>query len=61
MGLRAVGSSEDRRLDLHEPEGGGADLASIHVNTDGSASIQSYSESSGTSTRFAPVGWWVMP
>jgi len=60
MGLRATGSGIDRHLDLHEAEGGGADLASMHVNVDSSSNIESYSEASGTSTHFAPVGWWVL-
>ncbi len=61
MGLRAVGSSLNRRLDLHEAESGGADLASMHVQVDAGSNIQSYSEGGSGATQFAPVGWWLMP
>ena len=61
MGLRAVGSTQNRQIDLHEAEQGGADLTSLHVNADSSSSIQSMSEASGANYQFAPVGWWILP
>jgi len=61
LGVRAKGSSIDRILDLQEAEAGGDDLASLHVNTDGSATIQWYDQNTGQDHRFYLVGWWVIP
>ena len=60
MGVRRVGSTQNRRFDLQEAESGGADLTTMHVVTDGTASIQFYPESTGGSYGFMPVGWWVL-
>ena len=58
MGVRAVGSGLNRRLDLHEAKDGGSERATWHVNADASSNIQSYAEASGAESSFAPVGWW---
>jgi len=56
-GVRAVGSGLDRKLELHEAEGGGDDLMTMHVQTNGSSQIQTYTESTG-SVKFVLIGWW---
>ena len=60
MGLREKGSTLERRLDLQEAEAGGADLATLHVNTDTGATIQWYSQTASSDQRFYPLGWWVL-
>jgi len=60
MGVRTIGSSLDRRLDLHKAEAGGSERATWHVKVDAGSNLQSYSETSGTAYRFDPVGWWVL-
>ena len=53
-GVRAVGSSLDRRFLLHEAEGGeecegnqGNDVVVMHVQTDASSDIQHYADNTG--------------
>ena len=60
MGVRSVGSSLDRYVDLHEPESGGEDLVTMHVKTDASSRIQWYHERPADSHRFYLMGWWVL-
>ena len=60
MGVRESGSALPRVLHLQEAEGGGADLATLHVNTDTSATMQWYSTESGEDA-FRISGWWVIP
>jgi len=60
MGVRRIGSSDDRVLDLQEAEAGGSDNAAMHVIVDGNSSIEAYSESGATDRYFYPVGWWVL-
>jgi len=56
-GVRAVGSSLERRLQLHEAEGGGTDVVVLHVQTNGSSSIEHYSDQTGQVT-FILLGYW---
>jgi len=60
LGIRAIGSTQPRAIQLQEAEAGGSDNATLHVNVDVAAQIEWYSQS-GTSDRyFYPVGWWVL-
>ena len=61
IGVRAVGSALNRRLQLQEAEAGGSDLASLHVRVDASAQVQWAAEHGATDGFFYPVGWWVLP
>lgn len=56
-GVRAVGSSLDRRFLLHEPEGGGLDAVTIHVQVDNNGLIQHYSDNKADVT-FTLLGYW---
>ena len=56
-GVRAVGSSLDRRFRLHEAEGGGVDAITLHVQTDSSSRIEHYSEKKAELT-FTLLGYW---
>ena len=47
-GVRKVGSSLARYLNLHEPEGGGSTSTVMHVQSDATASIQYYKGDSAT-------------
>ena len=58
QGLRAVGSTKDRWIDLHEAESGGADIATMHVRVDGLSQIQWYHEDVSDAHSFYLVGWW---
>ena len=60
IGVRESGSTLQRVLDLQEAEDGGSDAASMHVNVDGSAQVEWYSEYGGGTRLFYPVGWWVL-
>ena len=60
MGVRRTGSALNRGLELHEAEAGGSERASMHVNVDAGANIQSFAEDDGAFYRFAPVGWWLL-
>jgi len=59
-GVRAVGSSLDRRFQLHEAEDGGLDVVTMHVQTDASSQIQHYSDRKAE-VRFTLLGYWVGP
>ena len=56
-GVRAVGSSLDRRFNLQEAEGGGVDVVTMHVQTDASSQIQHYTSSTGKLS-FVLLGYW---
>ncbi len=56
-GVRAVGSSLDRRFQLHEAENGGTDVVVMHVQTDASSSIEQYADDT-TLVDFMLLGYW---
>lgn len=56
-GVRAVGSSLERRVQLHEAESGGVDVVSMHVQADASSRIECYSSHSGD-IDFVLLGYW---
>ncbi len=56
-GVRAVGSSLERRFLLHEPESGGVDAITLHAQTDASSRIEHYSSKTGDVT-FVLLGYW---
>lgn len=57
-GVRSVGSTLDRTLELHEAEDGGADWYVIHAMTDSNGRIEHYSEQRDD-TRFTLLGYWL--
>jgi hypothetical protein len=59
-GVRANGSSLDRRIQLHESEGGGRDLCTMIVKTDADAKIEIYAEST-SNVGFYLIGYWTTP
>jgi hypothetical protein len=56
-GVRAVGSALERRILLHEPESGGVDSVTLHVQADASGRIEHYTSKKGT-TSFVLLGYW---
>ena len=56
-GVRAVGSSLERRFSLHESEGQGKDFHVMHVQSDASSQIQLYAENTSSIT-FILLGYW---
>jgi probable HAF family extracellular repeat protein len=56
-GVRAVGSSLERRFEIHEATVGGADVVVMHVQTDSSAQIEHYSGLT-TDVDFVLLGYW---
>ncbi len=56
-GVRAVGSSLDRRLLLNQATGGGVDILVMHVQTDSSSQIQHYSDVTAD-VDFVLLGYW---
>ncbi len=56
-GVRAVGSALERRILLHEPESGGVDSVTMHVQADASGRIEHYTSKKGT-TSFVLLGYW---
>ena len=56
-GVRAVGSTLERRVQLHEAENGGSDVVVMTVQTDASASIEQYSQATADLT-FILLGYW---
>jgi hypothetical protein len=60
LGMRAVGSSQHRVIELQEAEQGGADTASFHVNIDANGKFEIYSDSGTDERYFYPLGWWVL-
>ena len=55
-GVRAVGSTLERRFQLHEAEGGGVDVLVMHVTADGSSQIE-YAAENGL-VGFNLLGYW---
>jgi hypothetical protein len=64
-GVRADGSSLDRRLDIHEGEAGGDDFVTMHVVASGAnARIEAYAEQTdgiNTDVDHILVGYWSEP
>jgi hypothetical protein len=56
-GVRAVGSSLERRFLLHEAEDGGRDVAVMHVQTDGNSQIEHYAGNL-VDIQFTLLGYW---
>jgi|GEM_PF-1368429 len=56
-GVRAVGSSLERRFDLDVPTGGGVDVVVMHVQTDASSQIEHYADDT-TDVDFVLLGYW---
>ena len=56
-GIRASGSSLDRRFRLHEAESGGADVVTLHVQADASSRIEVFAESTND-IDFRLLGYW---
>ena len=56
-GVRKTGSTLDRRLQLHEAEGGGTDVMVMHVQADASSRIEHYSDTPSDVT-FILLGYW---
>ncbi len=59
-GVRPTGSSDERRFNLHEPEGGGRDFVTLMVETDASANIEVYAQSD-FQVFFQLLGYWSTP
>ncbi len=59
-GVRAVGSSSNRFVDLQEAESGGSDLVTMHANVDANTDVEWYSESGTSGVFFYPVGAWIV-
>lgn len=59
MGVRPVGASLARTIDLHEAESGGSDAVSMHVTVSTARRIEIYSETAGAEQIFHLLGWWV--
>ena len=56
-GVRAVGSTLERRFRLHEAEGGGVDAVVMHVQANSSSQVQHFAEKKGEVT-FTVLGYW---
>lgn len=56
-GVRAVGSSLDRRFQLHPADGGGWDVVVMHVQTDSGSQIEHYAGDTGD-VEFILLGYW---
>ncbi|MGI9258462.1 MAG: LamG domain-containing protein, partial [Gammaproteobacteria bacterium] len=56
-GVRAVGSSLERRFLLQEAEGGGNDVVVMHVQADSSSQIQTYADRTNNIV-FILLGYW---
>jgi hypothetical protein len=61
-GVRRKGSSLERRLDLHEAEGGGEDTVTLHVQADATANatVELYAEDD-LDIGFYLLGYWSSP
>ncbi len=57
-GVRAVGSSLNRRFQLHEAENGGTDVVVMHVQTDANSNIEQYSDDTAL-VDFMLLGYWM--
>jgi len=60
MGVRAIGSTLERLLNLQEAESGGSDAVSLHAGVDASSQVEWYAQSANPDQFFYPVGWWVL-
>lgn len=58
LGIRANGSSLERRLELHESEGLGGDFGRMHVQADDSATVEFYHEDVSDPHSFYLLGYW---
>jgi len=58
MGLREKGSSLQRDIDLHEAEGGGCDVSTIHVSADENSTIEWYHEDVSDNHEYRLLGYW---
>lgn len=58
FGVRRVGSALQRTRKLHEAEGGGEDLATMHVQTGAASSIERYHKDVSDLHIFELYGWW---
>ncbi|MEE8459847.1 MAG: hypothetical protein V3S08_08230, partial [Phycisphaerales bacterium] len=56
-GVRAYGSTLERRMQLHEAEGGGTDVIVVHVQTDASSRIEHYAQTTAD-IGFIILGYW---
>jgi len=56
-GVRAVGSSLDRKYALHEAEDGGWDVMTFHVQANASSQIEYYGDDD-VQNKFYLLGWW---
>ncbi|MCK4405049.1 MAG: hypothetical protein KAV43_00900, partial [Hadesarchaea archaeon] len=56
-GVRATGSTLERRFQLHEAEGGGLDVVTMFVQADADSTIEHYSEDT-TYVKFVLIGYW---
>jgi hypothetical protein len=59
-GVRPSGASMDRRIDIHEAESGGVDVATMIVNTDATSNVEVYAESD-SDIDFYVLGYWSTP
>ena len=60
LGVREVGSGQNRVSELQEADPDGSDLGAMHVNVDSASNIEWYSASGTADRYFYPVGWWVL-
>jgi hypothetical protein len=58
MGLREKGSSLQRTVALQEAEGGGGDIASLHINADENSTIEWYHEDVSEDHEYRLLGYW---
>ncbi|MGB0716796.1 MAG: hypothetical protein ACPGXK_13015, partial [Phycisphaerae bacterium] len=56
-GIRAVGASVDRRIELQEAEAGGYDILVLHTQASASSTIEYYAEST-SDIDFVLLGYW---
>ena len=58
IGVRQVGSTLLRTLNLHEAESGGEDFATMHVQTGQGAMVERYHQDVSDDHHFYLFGWW---
>ena len=61
VGVREVGSSQERLVQLQEAEAGGSDAVTLHANVNANTEVEWYSESGVSGVFFYPVGAWLIP
>ena len=61
MGLRKNGSLLERSINLHEAEGGGGDIATVHVETNSDAIIEWYHQDVSDLHNYYLIGYWETP